>query len=84
VHGRDDIRIVYLDGSRALIGERMAKRKGHFMPPGLLDSQFATLEVPGPAENPITVSIDASVEAIVDAIVNQLPGAPLAPHRTHS
>jgi gluconokinase len=84
VHARDDIRIVYLDGSRSLIGERMARRKGHFMPPGLLDSQFATLEIPASSERPINVSIDASVEAIVDAIVNQLPGAPLGPHRTNS
>lgn len=85
VHGRDDIRIVYLDGSRELIGERMAKRKGHFMPPGLLDSQFGTLETPAPAEHPIKVSIDASVDAVVDAIVRQLPsGAPLAPHRNNS
>ena len=72
VHGRGDIGIVYLDGSRELIGARMAKRKGHFMPPGLLDSQFATLEPPAPDEKPITVSIDASVEAIIDAIVGQI------------
>ncbi|MBI5129220.1 MAG: gluconokinase [Rhodopseudomonas palustris] len=75
VHGRADVRIVYLDGSRALIAERMAARKNHFMPPGLLDSQFATLQVPGPDERPFTVSIDAPVEAIVDAIVEQLPQA---------
>jgi len=73
VHGRADVRVVYLDGSRALIAERMAARKNHFMPPGLLDSQFATLEAPGPDERPFTVSIDAPVEAIVDAIVEQLP-----------
>ena len=42
------------------------------MPPGLLDSQFSTLEPPDVSENPVTVSIDASVEAIVDAIVKQL------------
>jgi gluconokinase len=72
VHGRSDIGIVYLDGSRELIGERMAKRKGHFMPPGLLDSQFNTLEPPAPDEKPISVSIDAPVETIVDAIIDQI------------
>lgn len=72
VHGRGDIGIVYLDGSRELIGERMAARKGHFMPPGLLDSQFKTLEPPTPDERPISVSIDAPVETIVDAIADQL------------
>ncbi|MGP9809996.1 gluconokinase [Rhodopseudomonas sp. NSM] len=72
VHGRDDVRIVYLDGSRELIAQRMAGRKNHFMPGGLLDSQFATLQQPGADERPITVSIDASIEQIVDAIVAQL------------
>jgi gluconokinase len=72
VHGRDDVRIVFLDGTQDLIAKRLAARKGHFMPPGLLDSQFQTLEPPQASERPITVSIDASVEAIVDAIVRQL------------
>ena len=72
VHGRGDVRIVFLDGTQQLIADRLAQRKGHFMPPGLLDSQFATLQPPDPAEKPITVSIDAPVEAIVDDIVRQL------------
>ena len=72
VHGRDDVRIVFLDGTQDLIAARLAARKGHFMPPGLLDSQFRTLEPPSDGENPITVSIDAAVETIVDDIVRQL------------
>lgn len=73
VHGRHDIRIVYLDGSKELIGKRMAARKNHFMPPSLLDSQFKTLEVPGPDEHVIAVSIDDDVDGIVEAITKQLP-----------
>ncbi len=72
VHGRLDVRIVYLKGAQPLIADRLAQRKGHFMPAGLLDSQFATLEPPADSENPVTVSIDASVETIVDNIVHQL------------
>jgi gluconokinase len=72
VHGRDDVRIVFLDGTEALTAERLATRKGHFMPPGLLASQFKTLERPDKSERPVTVSIDASVEGIVDDIVRQL------------
>jgi gluconokinase len=72
VHGRDDVRIVYLDGTQDLIAARLAARKGHFMPPGLLASQFNTLEPPADNEKPVTVSIDAPVEAIVDDIVRQL------------
>ena len=69
VHGRGDVRIVFLNGSQALIANRLAERKNHFMPPGLLDSQFKTLEPPQADENPITVSIDAPVETIVNNIV---------------
>lgn len=72
VHGREDVRIVYLAGSPALIADRLARRKGHFMPPTLLDSQFRTLEPPTADEPSITVSIDASIEDIVDAIAAQL------------
>ena len=72
VHGRSDVRIVYLKGTQQLIADRLAHRKGHFMPPGLLASQFKTLEPPDESENPVAVSIDASVEAIVDDIVRQL------------
>lgn len=72
VHGRDDVRIVFLDGSESLIAARLAARKGHFMPPGLLASQFRTLERPDADERPITVSIDAPVESIVDDIISQL------------
>jgi gluconokinase len=72
VHGRDDVRIVYLDGTRELIARRLKARKGHFMPPALLDSQFSTLQPPGPDEHPVTVSIDAPVETIVDDIMRKL------------
>ena len=72
VHGRNDVRIVFLNGTQDLIAARLAARKGHFMPPGLLTSQFKTLEPPQPTERPITVSIDAPVEAIVDDIIRQL------------
>jgi gluconokinase len=72
VHGRSDVRIIFLNGTQALIADRLARRTGHFMPPGLLDSQFKTLELPKVDEKPVTVSIDAPVEAIVDEIVSQL------------
>ena len=72
VHDRTDIRLVYLDGTQALIADRLGRRKGHFMPPGLLTSQFSTLEPPTPDEHVLRVSIDAPVEAIVDDVLRQL------------
>jgi gluconokinase len=78
VHGRNDIGLVYLKGTQQLIAGRLAARKGHFMPPELLTSQFQTLEPPGGDEHPVTVSIDASVDAIVDDILRQLKLEPAA------
>ena len=72
LRGRDDVRFVFLKGTQELIADRLAHRKGHFMPPGLLTSQFSTLEPPEASEHVITASIDELVEAIVDGIVRQL------------
>jgi gluconokinase len=72
VHGRRDVRIVYLKGSRNLIARRLAGRRDHFMPASLLDSQLATLEEPASDEPAVTTDIDATVDAIVDDIVRQL------------
>jgi gluconokinase len=70
--GRLGARLVYLRGERALIAGRMATRSGHFMPVGLLDSQFKTLEEPGPDEDPLVVAIDATPQEMVDAILLEL------------
>ena len=40
------VRFVFLDGDRELIRARLAARRGHYMNPALLDSQFAILEPP--------------------------------------
>lgn len=69
---RPDVALVYLKGSRELIGQRMAQRQHHFMPPALLDSQFATLEEPGPDERPLVVPVELSKEAIVEQVVAEL------------
>lgn len=70
--GRPQVRIVYLQGSPALIAERLAKRQHHFMPPSLLASQFADLEPPGPDEHPLIIDIDQPVAAQVEDIVRLL------------
>ena len=52
---------VFLDGSQELLQARLDARKGHFMPPGLLGSQLATLERPNlDAEKCLYVSIALS------------------------
>jgi gluconokinase len=66
-----DVRLVYLRGSFELIAGRLAARKGHFMPPDLLRSQFATLEEPDAAEG-VVVDIDTTVPQIVDRILEKV------------
>ena len=63
------IAFLHLDGARDVIASRMAKRKDHFMPTTLLDSQLLALEQLGPDENAVRVNIDQSPDAIVAELV---------------
>ncbi len=72
IGSRTDVVLVYLQGSHDLIATRMAARHGHFMPPGLLDSQFAALEEPGEAEHPIVASIAPAPDTIIETIIEKL------------
>jgi gluconokinase len=69
---RDGVTLVFLRGSRDLIGRRMAARQEHFMPTALLDSQFATLQEPTPDERPIVLDVGQPPGEIVDAIAGEL------------
>ncbi len=71
---RTDVRLAFLRGGKALIAERLAARKGHFMPPALLDSQFAGLEEPTEDERPIVLDIGAGPEEIVGRLENEIKG----------
>jgi gluconokinase len=64
-----EVRFVYLKGDAATIEPRLAGRNGHFMPPSLLASQFATLEEPSAA---IVVDIRQPIAAQVAAIARAL------------
>ncbi|PZU20314.1 MAG: gluconokinase [Shinella sp.] len=68
----EPLAFVWLDGSRELIGGRMAARQGHFMPTTLLDSQFATLEPPLGEPDCIRVDIDQTTDAVVAYAVRAL------------
>ena len=64
------LHFVFLDGPAELIRQRMTRRRGHYMPTGLLDSQFRTLERPGSDEpDVLRLPIELPVERIVaDAV----------------
>jgi gluconokinase len=67
--GAADMRFVHLAGSRALLAERMANRRGHFMPPSLLESQLAILEEPSPDEHAWVCDIREAPDVIVADLV---------------
>ena len=73
--GRNSVALVFLHAERALLVDRLARRKGHFMPQALLDSQIATLEPPAPEEHPITVEIGGTADAVVADILEHLSAA---------
>ncbi len=64
----EDCEFLYLKGSMTEIYERLSKRKGHFMPKELLQSQFDTLEEPS---NAISLSILNTPEEIVSEFVKK-------------
>ncbi|MGL4198718.1 MAG: gluconokinase [Allorhizobium sp.] len=70
-----EVTFVHLAGDRDLIASRMAARSGHYIPLSLLDSQFATLERPGPDEA-IEVTIDQPMASIVGEVLSNLGGSP--------
>ena len=69
---RTDVRLIYLQGSFALISERMQQRRDHFMPPSLLKNQFDVLEEPGADENAVVVSVAQPAERVAETIIAAL------------
>lgn len=64
---------IHLDGLTETIKSRMESRRGHYMPPLLLETQLATLEPPThPDEFCLRCNIEESVNNIVDAIINKI------------
>lgn len=63
------LRLVFLDGPRDILIQRLEQRDGHFFPKQLLDSQLADLEVPTLDEHPIVIQIGQSPEDAVTAII---------------
>jgi len=69
--GRADVQFVSLEGPRALLEQRLADRRGHFMPSSLLDSQLAILEPPAPDERAWACDIREPPEVIVAGLARR-------------
>jgi gluconokinase len=65
----ESVHYVWLVGSEELIQGRLAKRKGHFMNPKLLHSQFETLE---PPDGAFQLDIGPPPEAVASEIRKKL------------
>jgi gluconokinase len=63
------VRLVYLEGSRSVITERLVHRRGHFFNRALLQSQFEVLEAPGDA---IVEDVTTSPDLIVASVIARL------------
>jgi gluconokinase len=68
----DDVKFVFLHGSRERVAEQLRNRRGHFMNPKLLESQFVDLEEPRPSEPALTVEVVGSADDLVELIKTKL------------
>lgn len=75
-HSELETYFVYLKGSRKVLEDRMANRKGHFFAPKMLNSQLATLESPSENEEETQgiaeVDIDQSKEAVIEEATQKI------------
>jgi gluconokinase len=67
-----DVKFVFLRGDYALIERQLRRRRGHFMNPALLQSQFADLEEPQADEDVLTIDLGRSPQELVDEIKAKL------------
>lgn len=58
------VRFVHLAGPQQVIADRLQGRSGHFMPPTLLDSQYADLEPLGEDEAGVTLDVTLDPETL--------------------
>ena len=63
---------VYIKGDPEVIRDRISKREGHYMKPGMLDSQLQTLESPEGEEGVVVVPLDASTEEQTEIAIREL------------
>lgn len=74
------VKFIYLEVSEAVARARLAKRRGHFFNPALLESQFATLEEPRDA---VTVDANEPDLEVTQQVIRGLAAAAAAEARAH-
>ena len=67
-----DVKLVFLRGNYELIANQLRHRRGHFMNPALLQSQFADLEEPKATEGAIVIELGRVPRKLVQEIKKKL------------
>lgn len=70
--GHGDLVFLHLSGAPEVIAARQAARQGHFMPPSLMASQFATLEDISDEPDALAVSVATEPQDVVNAAMAAL------------
>lgn len=70
--GRPELRMFFLVVAQDADEARLSSRRGHFFPEKLLGSQFATLELPEPAEGVTLVPTTGTPDQTADEIMRDL------------
>jgi gluconokinase len=68
----EEVTFVSLRGDYALVEKQLRSRRGHFMNPELLQSQFDDLDEPQLDENALTIELGRTPEEIVEEIKTKL------------
>jgi gluconokinase len=68
----EEVKFVFLRGDYALVEKQLRSRRGHFMNPELLQSQFDDLEEPQADENVLTVELGQTPQELVGEIEAKL------------
>src|SRR5438046_7903386 len=68
----EQVKLVFLRASRARISEHLQQRRGHFMDPALLDSQFKDLEEPKPEEDICVIDIEGTAGDVAELIQTKM------------
>ncbi len=70
--GRETVWFVHVDVAREELERRLRERRGHYMPPSLLDSQLAALQPLGDDEPGTTVPGDGAIDAVIEHVIAAL------------
>ncbi len=66
------LKFIYLEADREAMRRRVARRRGHYMPASLVDSQFAALEPPDGEADVIAVAATGDLKTVIPELAARL------------